>query len=238
MQERYTSSAETYDLIYADIIDYPVVARQLTDMIRARKPDARILLEAACGTGAVLEPLQAEFEVHGFDLSDDMLRVARAKLPGIDLRPGDMVDFDWGRRFDAVICMFSSIGYMTDYDSLEAAYGRFAAHLVPGGVVIVEGWLKPAAFILEHVHGDAVGDDKLQVHRVSTSWLEDAGRVSVVDIHHLVGRPEGVSYFAERHRMGMFDADEHLEALAAAGFDAEHHPDLFMGRGTYSGVLR
>ncbi|MFC2177397.1 class I SAM-dependent DNA methyltransferase [Actinomycetota bacterium] len=238
MQERYTSSAETYDLIYADVIDYPATARQLTEMIRARKPDARSLLEVACGTGAVLQPLQAEFEVHGLDLSDDMLRVARAKLPGVDLRPGDMVDFDWGSEFDAVICMFSSIGYMTDYDSLEAAYGRFGAHLVPGGVVIAEGWLKPAAFIQDLVHGDAVGDDKLQVHRVSTSWLEDGGRVSVVDLHHLVGRPEGVSYFAERHRMGMFTADEHIEALESAGFDVEHHPDLFMGRGTYSGVLR
>lgn len=237
VQERYSSSAETYDLIYAGVVDYEATARQLTDMIRARKPDARILLEAACGTGAVLKPLQAEFDVHGFDLSDDMLRVARTKLPEVDLRPGDMVDFDWGRSFDAVICMFSSIGYMTDYDSLEATYRRFAAHLVPGGVVIVEGWLQPAAFIAGHVHGDAVGDDKLQVHRVSTAWLEDGGRISVFDLHHLVGRPEGVSYFAERHRMGMFSAAEHLEALAAAGFEAEDHPDLFMGRGTYVGVL-
>ncbi len=238
MQERYTSSAETYDLIYADVIDYEATARQLTELIRACKPDARTLLEAACGTGAVLEPLQAEFDVHGFDLSDDMLRVARTKLPGVDLRPGDMVDFDWGGRFDAIVCMFSSIGYMTDYDSLGAAYGRFAAHLVPGGVVIVEGWLKPAAFIPGFVGGNAAGDERLQVHRVSTSWLEEGGRVSIVDLHHLVGRPEGVSYFAERHRMGMFTADEHVQALESAGFEAEHHPDLFMGRGTYVGVRR
>lgn len=238
MHERYTSSAETYDLIYADVIDYPATARQLTEMVRARKADARTLLEAACGTGAVLEPLQAEFEVHGFDLSEDMLRVARAKLPDIDLRPGDLIDFDWGRKFDVIVCMFSSIGYMTDYDSLAAAYRRFAAHLVPGGVVVVEGWLQPSAFIHDLVHGDAVGDDKLQVHRVSTSWLEEGGRVSVVDLHHLVGRPEGVSYFAERHRMGMFTSEEHIETLESAGFDVEFYPDLFMGRGTYAGVLR
>jgi hypothetical protein len=57
-------------------------------------------------------------------------------------------------------------------------------------------------------------------------------------MHHLVGRPDGVSYFVERHRLGLFTAAEHLRALAAAGFDAEHHADLFMGRGTYVGVLR
>jgi SAM-dependent methyltransferase len=238
MQERYTSSADTYDLIYADVIDYPATARQLTDLIRARKPDARTLLEAACGTGAVLKPLQAQFDVCGFDLSEDMLRVARTKLPGVDLRQGDMVDFDWGGRFDAVICMFSSIGYMTDYDSLETAYRQFAAHLTPGGVVVVEGWLDPDAYIVGHVGGNVAGDNRLQVHRVNTSWLEDGGRVSVFDMHHLVGRPEGVTYFVERHRLGLFTAAEHLRALGAADFEAEHHPDLFMGRGTYVGVRR
>ncbi len=238
MHERYTSSAEIYDLIYADIIDYAAMSRQLTELIRARKPDARTLLEAACGTGAVLEPLRVEFEVHGFDLSDDMLRVARAKLPAVELRQGDMIDFDWGRRFDAVICMFSSIGYMTDHDSLAAAYRRFAAHLVAGGVLVVEGWLEPGAYIVGHVGGNVAGDDQLQVHRVSTSCLEEDGRVSVFDMHHLVGRPEGVAYFVERHRLGLFTADEHLRALESAGFEAEHHRDLFMGRGTYTGVLQ
>lgn len=238
MVERYTSSAETYDLVYGDVIDYEATASQLTELIRARRPAACTLLEAACGTGAVLMPLQAEFEVQGFDLSEDMLRVARAKLPDIDLRQGDMRDFEWGSRYDAVICMFSSIGYMTDSVSLEAAYGRFAAHLVPGGVVIVEGWLEPAAYIVGHVGGNAVGDDRLQVHRVNTSWLEEDGRVSVFDMHHLVGRPEGVTYFVERHRLGLFTAAEHLRALAAAGFEVEHEPDLFLGRGTYVGVRR
>jgi len=238
MLEPYTGSAEVYDLIYADIIDYPAAAEQVTSLIRVRKPDAHTLLEAACGTGAVLLPLRAQFEVHGFDLSADMLRVARAKIPDIDLRQGDMRDFQWGRRFDAVICMFSSIGYMTDYDSLEAAYGSFAAHLVPGGVVIVESWLEPAAYIVGHVGGYVAGDDRLQVHRVNTSWLEESGRVSVFDMHHLVGRPAGVSYFVERHRLGLFTTAEHLRALAAAGFEAEHEPDLFLGRGTYVGVLR
>jgi SAM-dependent methyltransferase len=163
MDERYTSSAETYDVIYGELIDYPATALRLTEMIRERKPDATTLLEAGCGTGAVLESLQSEFAVCGFDLSDDMLRIAREKLPGVDLRLGDMIDFDWGGRFDAVICMFSSIGYMTDYESLVAAYSRFAAHLVPGGVVVVEGWFDPEAFIVGHVGSDAAGDDKLQV---------------------------------------------------------------------------
>jgi hypothetical protein len=46
-----------------------------------------------------------------------------------------------------------------------------------------------------------------------------------------------VTHFVERHRLGLFTADEHLQALAATGFEAEHDPDVFMSRGTYIGVL-
>ena len=38
--------------------------------------------------------------------------------------------------------------------------------------------------------------------------------------------------------MGLFTIEEHLAALDAAGIEAEHRPELFMGRGTYIGVKR
>lgn len=237
VDQRYTLSAEIYDVIYADIVDYPATGAALGDLIREVNPEARTLLEAACGTGAVLAQLVGYFDIAGFDLSQEMLDVARSKLPGVQLRRADMVDFDWGSRFDAVICMFSSIGYLTDFDSLVAAYGRFAAHLNPGGVVIVEPWFRPDQFNPGWIGTTAAGDDQLRVQRMNTSWLEHDGRVSVMDMHHLVGRPGEVGHFVERHRMGLFTVDEHKTAFAAAGLDVEHREDLFMGRGTYVGTL-
>ena len=236
MKDRYTASAEIYDKIYAEVVDYPVTGRLLKWLITERNPEARTLLEVACGTGEVLRHIASDFEVSGLDISAEMLEVARAKLPDVEFRQLDMADFDWGATFDAVICMFSSIGYMTDLDSLHAAYERMAAHLAPGGVLICEGWLQPEDFQEGFVGGLAVGDQTFRIHRVNNSWLEDEGRVSVMDMHHLVGRPEGVAHFAERHRMGLFTIEEHLTAIMAAGIDAEHRPDLFMGRGTYIGV--
>lgn len=236
MNDRYTSSAEIYDLIYAGIVDYPATGRQLKWLIEQRNPKARSVLEVGCGTGAVLAQLVDRFEVVGLDMSEAMLEVAATKLPSVELHRADMADFDLGRAFDAVVCMFSSIGYMTDLASLHAAYERMAAHLEIGGVLIVEPWFEPDAFVPGHVGASAAGGPSLRVHRVNTSWLEDEGRVSVMDMHHLVGRPEGVHHFVERHRMGLFTVAEHMAALDAAGIDAEHRPDLFMGRGTYIGV--
>lgn len=237
MDQRYTRSAELYDVLYGDIVDYPATGATLIELIRVVNPKATSLLEAACGTGAVLAQLVGYFDVAGFDLSQEMLDVARSKLPGVQLRRADLVDFEWGSRFDAVICMFSSIGYVTDFDSLVAAYGRFAAHLNPGGVVIVEAWFRPDQFNPGWVGTAAGGNEQLRVQRMNTSWLEDDGRVSVMDMHHLVGDSTGVTHFVERHRMGLFTVDEHLRAFSAAGFEIEHRADLFMGRGTYVGKL-
>lgn len=237
MHERYTSSAEIYDVVYAEVIDYPATARRLTAMIRARKPDASTVLEAACGTGAVLDPLQAEFAVSGFDLSNDMLRVARAKLPGVELRRADMVDFDWGATFDAVICMFSSIGYLTSLESIEQAYRRFAAHLAADGVLIVEPWLRPDVFADGHVGTVVAGADGVTVLRMNTSWREDDGRVSVMDMHHLVGRPGSVEHFVEQHRLSLVTPEEHLALFDASGLAMDYDPDGFIGRGLYVGGL-
>ncbi len=53
--------------------------------------------------------------------------------------------------------------------------------------MIIEAWLQPAAFIPGYVGEESGGDERFRVHRVNTSWLEDEGRVSVMDMHHLVG---------------------------------------------------
>ena len=50
-------------------------------LIEKHHPSAKTLLELGCGTGAVLERLQARYRVTGVDLSPQMLRVARRKLP-------------------------------------------------------------------------------------------------------------------------------------------------------------
>ena len=150
--ERYTASAEIYDTIYAEVVDYPATGRLLKWIIQERNPEAKTVLEVACGTGAVLEQLVGEFELAGMDLSEEMLAVASAKLPGVELRQADMATFEWGSTFDVVLCMFSSIGYMTDLAGLEAAYEHMVAHLNPGGVLVSEAWLRPDVFQLDFVH--------------------------------------------------------------------------------------
>jgi SAM-dependent methyltransferase len=72
-----------------------------------------------------------------------MLEVAVGRLPGVPLHEVDMLTMDLGRRFDAVTCLFSSIGYAHTPERLQAAVATMARHLEPGGVLVLEPWLWP-----------------------------------------------------------------------------------------------
>src|SRR5438067_8492108 len=107
--------ASVYDLVYAapGAKDYAAEAAQIDVIIRKRAPGARTLLDVACGTGLHLRHLRERYAVEGVDASADMLAVAAQTLPGVPLHVGDMRALDLGRTFDAVTCLFSSVGYLT-----------------------------------------------------------------------------------------------------------------------------
>ena len=127
----FDRSAHLYDLVYG-FKDYEQEARDLVTVVRERNAEASSLLDVACGTGEHLRLVRSAFaHVEGVDVEPDMLAVARAKLPDVVFTEADMRTFDLGRTFDAVMCLFSSIGYMADVEELRAAVARMAAHLAP-----------------------------------------------------------------------------------------------------------
>ena len=230
----FSRSARIYDAIYASIRDYPREAAQLDALIQARRPGAKSLLDVACGTGVHLHHLAGRYEVEGLDLDPEMLAVARERLPDATFHQGDMASFDLGKRFDAVVCMFSSIGYVKTEEWLRAAIASMARHLEPGGVLVVEPWLTPDAWSDRHVGAVFVDEPELKIARVNVAERE--GTISSFEFQYLVGTPDGVEHFSERHELGLFTVEQQLEAFRAAGLEAEHDPEGPMGRGLYVAV--
>ena len=230
----FSRSARIYDAIYASIRDYPREAAQLDALIQARRPGAKSLLDVACGTGVHLHHLAGRYEVEGLDLDPEMLAVARERLPDATFHQGDMASFDLGKRFDAVVCMFSSIGYVKTEEWLRDAIASMARHLEPGGVLVVEPWLTPDAWSDRHVGAVFVDEPELKIARVNVAERE--GTISSFEFQYLVGTPDGVQHFSERHELGLFTVEQQLEAFRAAGLEAEHDPEGPMGRGLYVAV--
>jgi len=229
----FSRSARIYDAIYASIRDYPTEAAELDRLIQERRAGARTVLDVACGTGAHLEHLPG-YELEGLDLDPEMLAVARERLPAVTLHQGDMADFDLGKRFDAVVCMFSSIGYVKNEERLRSAAAAFARHLEPGGVLVVEPWLTPDVWQDRHIGSVFVEEPELRIARMNVADRE--GDVSIVEFQYLVGTPDGIERFSERHELGLFTVEQYLDAFRAAGLEVEHDPEGPMGRGLYVGT--
>jgi SAM-dependent methyltransferase len=229
----FRQSARIYDAVYS-WKDYADESARVHELVQARKPGAATLLDVACGTGAHLAELRLWYRCEGLDLDPELLAVARERLPDVPLHEGDMRDFDLGRRFDAVTCLFSSIGYLMTVEALETAVAAMARHLEPGGVLVVEPWLSPEAVTTPHVGAVFVDEPELKIARVNN--IEVDGRRSSFDFHYLVGTPQGVEHFVERHELALFTREEHLAAFRAAGLQVEHDEEGLMGRGLYIGV--
>jgi SAM-dependent methyltransferase len=138
--------ADAYDAIYSSK-DYEGEV-DLIERILARYglEGPRGLLDLGCGTGNHALPLaQRGHSVVGVDRSPAMLAQARAKASAartysLDFRDGDVRQLDLGQRFDAVLMMFTVLGYQIEDDDVKAALGAVRRHLGPGGLFVFDVW--------------------------------------------------------------------------------------------------
>lgn len=232
----YDQMAAIYDLLY-EWKDYAREANLLRWIIAAKKRSAgNALLDVACGSGKHLAELRRDFSVEGMDLSEDLLSVARQRLPDVPLHHGDMIDFALGKQFDVVTCLFSAIGHVMTVENLNKTLHCMCAHLAPGGIAVIEPWFTPEQYHAGTAHASFVNKPEIKIARMNIS--EQRGNVSVFDMHHLVADASGVRHFIEHLELAMFTHAEYVSAFEQAGLDVTFDETGLMGRGLYVGVRR
>lgn len=229
--------AESYDLIFHKR-DYPAETARLAEIIRAAKPGAASILDVACGPGRHLAALAEVFgDAAGIDLSPAMVAIAAGRVPeGVPVTTGDMRDFDLGRRFDAVICLFGSVGYMRETERLDEAIARMAAHLNPGGVLVVEPWHRPDTFEADTAIPVTAKDGDRAMVTLIVQRVE--GRHGIMDMRHTIALGTEVHTIREVHELGLFTDAEYRASFEAAGLSVTHRDDAPGRAGLYVGVIR
>jgi len=230
----YSKSAKWYDRLYAHK-DYAGESDQLRTLIQERKTKQSLrLLDVACGTGLHVDHLKAYFDVQGLDICEELLEIAHKRNPEVTFHIGDMTNFDIETRFDVVTCLFSSIGYVRTLRRLRLAIRSMVRHLEPGGLLIVEPWITPENWHSNTIHSLFIDEPELKIARVSTSFTR--GKLSVFDLHHLIGTPEGTEHVVEHHEMGLFETEEMVSVMEEEGLSVEYDPEGLTGRGLYIGA--
>lgn len=212
----YTDRAELYDKIYS-WKDYGSEALRLIEVLDAEGVErgARVL-EAACGTGAYLEALAGCYDVHGFDLNPPMLEVARRRVGEEKLFVADMRNVRAEEPFDALVCLFSSIGYLHSRAEIADAARSFFECLRPGGTLVVEPWIPPSNAIDGHMSQHAFKSEDLLLTRASVHRVE--GDRSVIDFGWVVTTSAGVETFTERHEMWLVEPSVLIAIFEEVGF--------------------
>jgi SAM-dependent methyltransferase len=103
----------------------------------AREAQHEPIVELAVGTGRVAIPIARETgkRVLGIDSSPAMLELARERSAGLplELRLGDMRDWQVEEPVDLVICPFRALLHMPTWRDKRLVFERAAAALRPGG---------------------------------------------------------------------------------------------------------
>jgi SAM-dependent methyltransferase len=239
----YSASAEFYDLIYSSFKDYPGEATQIATVLRRINPRCRTVLDVACGTGEHARLLGGMgFEVDGLDLDPAFVRIARLKHPAGRFFEADMSDFRLPHRYDAVLCLFSSIGYLKTLDRVGRALIGFRDHLSPGGVIVIEPWYPPGvldpdrfarngAFTPGSSAIDSGEANGVRVSRVCR--VEVDGRLSRLNFDYEIEDAKGTRRASEVHELGLLTTAEMMQAFRDAGLAAVHDPKGLTDRGLF-----
>ncbi|GLW09410.1 methyltransferase type 11 [Microtetraspora sp. NBRC 13810] len=230
--------ADLYDAIYRGRgKDYQADSMAIAKHISERNASAASLLDVACGTGSHLRHFAGLFaHVEGVDLAPDMVRLARENLPGVPVHEGDMSGFSLDGTFDAITCLFSSVGYLGDVARLDATLRCFAEHLNPGGVIVLEPWYFPDNATSGSVVGDLVTVGERTISRVSHAVRREGAHH--MEVHYLVAdRESGIQHFSDTHILSLFDRRQYESAFEKAGCAVEFlapgesgsGPGLFVG---------
>lgn len=215
--------AQLYDVFHGDK-PYEAEAEFVDRLIREdAEGSSNTLLDIACGTGRHAVHLASlGWAVVGVDQSADMLEVAADRAEGLNvtLIRQDMAGLDLGTRdFDAAVCLFDSIGYGVDNDSIAATLSGARRHLRPGGLFAAEFWHAPAMlrdFDPLRVREWEVTDGR--VMRISRTGLDVAAQTATVEytVYHLGG--DGTfTRWQESHTNRYFMVQEMDVMLRASG---------------------
>ena len=168
----------------------------------------------------MLAHLSGHFNCTATDLSERMLENCARLVPSARRLQADMRQLRLEEHFDVVL-IHDAIDYMRSRDDVRAALATAAAHLDPGGVLLLAPTYTRDNFVDGEVADDGDPDRGLTYFSYVHDPDPDDTEYELILIYLIVdAQTRAVEVIEDRHRCGLFAEKEWLELLAEAGFDA------------------
>jgi len=220
-KDPYQGFADQYDLFHGNFGEHKPVYRSFFQRLFVENK-IHSVLDCACGTGHDLHLLYSlGCDVVGSDISEAMLTRARKNFKNLDIKiPLHKIDYrmlhkNIKRKFDAVVCLSSSILHMPDKKEVIKAFLSMRRVLRDSGMlVLTQGttdrqWKMKPRFILASSTNECT---RLFV----IDYSEPGARYNVVDIWHGKPKPDMKTWYVDYGQMLL--KDDYAKLLQLAGF--------------------
>lgn len=231
----YSRLAKYYDKMY-ESFDYEKNVADLHMIIQKyKKSSGNRLLDVACGTGTHISYLKHMYNALGFDISADMLEIARGKCSDVEFIQGNMISMMLDREFDVIICLFGSIGYLTDRKDLEQAIHAFSNHIVTGGLLVIEPMFTSETYRDRSTGILCLDLPEIKIARANVTRRD--GDIAYLDFHFLISTKEkGTEYFIDPSPMSIFSKGTYLQLMEKNSFSASFIEPGLSKEGLFIGV--
>lgn len=219
----YGGFAYLYDELMQDV-PYDQWVKKLIGTVGKYQPDAKTILDVACGTGELSIRLsEAGFSVVGMDLSEDMLSVAHTKTIEkglvIPYFQQNMVEMEDLGTFDVITIFCDSLNYLGTEEEVKTTFNRVFKHLLPGGVFMFD---VHSIFKMTEIFKD--GTFVSNGEEISYIWQCYEGEwtnsveheLSFFVLDEYSGKYDRID---ELHFQRTFSIDHYIQWLTEAGFD-------------------
>lgn len=217
--ELYNKYAKYYDKIYANK-DYKSETDFIKWIVNTFKTSPGIeLLDVACGTGNHAVHLTQDFSIIGIDINSEMLKIAKKKVKNVKFEKGDMKTLKLAKKFDVIMCMFSTIAYNVTYEELESTLQLFYNHLKMGGLLIFDLNIHEDYWLGDRVWINTVVEKDLQLARISPSPQKKD--ILDLDLIFLVKEHGKIDFNIDQHQIGLFKVDRIKKIMNGIGFETK-----------------
>lgn len=151
------------------------------------------VLELAIGTGRVALPLAAGgLEVHGIDVSQEMVSVLRCKPGGsqIPVAMGDFADVGVDGQFSLVYLIFNTLFALLEQADQVRCFANVAEHLESGGHFVIEAFVPDLG---RFDRGQRVQANRVDLERVVIDLSQHDPVKQLVNSQWVELSPEGVA---------------------------------------------
>ncbi len=210
----YGSFAEVYDELMWDL-DYKKLANFIEEEI-----EGKTILEMACGTGTIIDLLEDKYEMEGFDISEDMLAIARNKVKA-PLYKLDIKNFNMMKTYDGILCLSDSLNYILQTEDLENIFKNVYKHLNNEGKFIFDLNTHEKFLSMEKIYVD----ESENAFYVWEDYYDEDKRLNTYYVNFFIRDKDKYKRVTEEHIEKAHDLKKIEAYLKRAGFDIKKYND-------------